>query len=101
MAEMMQIGPWFEKMMQEQFGKTSPWGQAIMWGAGSRQTGVKTPIGKTKLEIIADHIARRARERNMSIPEARDRILAGDLYSMGGLPIPLGAPMTPVPPEQQ
>jgi hypothetical protein len=53
---------WFRDKVAEPLGIESVPAQGRMWGALSKITGVKTAIGKTKLEILVDNILRRATE---------------------------------------
>ena len=62
--------------------------QARAWGTFSGQTGVTTPIGAPKIELLADKIAETSRRLGISLEQARDRVLMGEAYAgkkKGGL----------------
>lgn len=52
--EMTQLAPWWRKKIAEQLGIEPVSAQARAWGTFSPQTGVTTPIGAPKLELLAD-----------------------------------------------
>lgn len=81
MSELQSILPWFTKIMPEYENVTK---QGRLWGVASGQTGVDSPIGAPKLEMLADHIARRAAEHGIPLDVARDKILKGEMYKDGG-----------------
>jgi len=75
------LAPWWKKKIAEEVGIESVPAQARTWGLFSPQTGVTTPIGKPKLELIADKIMETARRLNISPEEARDLVLTGKTYA--------------------
>lgn len=89
MPEAISIAPWWRGIVQEH-GIDSVPGQARLWGALGKRTGVKSPIGASKTELLADVIAdrwaTRWRNEGLSLPETRDRILSGELYSAPATP---------------
>jgi hypothetical protein len=80
MPEAMQLAPWWRDDVAGQVGLESVPAQALAWGLFGPQTGVETKIAAPKLEILADMIAERARDRGISIEQARDEILMGQDY---------------------
>jgi hypothetical protein len=52
--EMTQLAPWWRKKIAGQLGIEPVSAQARAWGTFSPQTGVTTPIGAPKLELLAD-----------------------------------------------
>lgn len=84
MPEYTDIGPWWEKKIAKPAGMEAVPAQALTWGAGSHLTGVDTPIGAPKLELLADHIMQRAAHHGVSPERARDLILQGRMYKRGG-----------------
>ena len=58
--------------------------QALLWGAGSGQTGVRTAIGAPKIELLSQQIMDASRRHGVSPETARDLILSGTLYAKGG-----------------
>jgi hypothetical protein len=78
------IAPWFREKVAKKMGMEAVPAQALMWGAGSGATGVSSPIGSPKLEILADHIARVAHRLGISPQLARDKVLLGQAYKDGG-----------------
>jgi hypothetical protein len=75
--ELQQLAPWFKEKIAGASGLESVPVQAILWGAGSPQTGVKTAIGAGKLELQAIEIAKAAKRMGVSPETARDLILMG------------------------
>jgi hypothetical protein len=55
--------------------------QAIVWGAGSGATGVTSPIGAPKLELLAQQINKAAKRMNVSPQTARDMIIQGKAHA--------------------
>ena len=75
--ELQQLAPWFKNKIAGGSGLESVPAQAILWGAGSPQTGVKTAIGAGKLDLQATEIAKAAKRMGVSPETARDLILMG------------------------
>ena len=76
--EMTQLAPWWRDKIAAQLGIESVPAQARTWGAFSGQTGVTTPIGSPKLEMIADKIAETAQRLGVSPETARDMVITGE-----------------------
>jgi hypothetical protein len=76
--ELQQLAPWWKKDVAGAMNLESVPAQAIMWGAGSPQTGVKTAIGAGKLELQAIQMAEAAKRLGISPEDARDMILMGE-----------------------
>ena len=79
--EMSQLGPWWQKKIAEKVGLESVPAQALTWGTFARQTGVDTPIGAPKLELLAQQIEKAAKRMNVSPETARDLILTGKAHA--------------------
>jgi hypothetical protein len=75
--EMHDLGPWWRDKIAKQLGLESVPAQARAWGAFSPQTGVTTPIGAPKLEMIAGQIMNTAKRLGVSPTTARDMVLTG------------------------
>jgi len=75
--EMASLGPWWRNKIAAKLGLESVPAQARAWGAFSPQTGVTTPIGAPKLELIAKQIMQTAQRRGVSPQTARDLVLTG------------------------
>jgi len=75
--EMSALGPWWAEKIAKQLGLESVPAQARAWGAFSPQTGVTTPIGAPKLELIAKQIMLTAKRLGISPEKARDLVLTG------------------------
>ena len=75
--EMSALGPWWRHKIASQLGLESVPAQALAWGAFSPQTGVTTPIGAPKLELIAKQIGLTAHRLGVSPQTARDLVLTG------------------------
>jgi hypothetical protein len=80
MPEAMQLAPWWRDDVAGQVGLESVPAQALAWGLYGPQTGVTTDIAAPKLEILADMIKERARDRGISIEQAREEILMAQDY---------------------
>ena len=78
--EAQQLTPWWREEVAGQVGLESVPAQALAWGLFSPQTGVDTPVGVPKLEILAQMIKERAAERGISVEQARDEILMAQDY---------------------
>jgi hypothetical protein len=75
--EMSQLGPWWQHKIASKLGLESVPAQARAWGAFSPQTGVTTPIGAPKLELIAKQIGLTAKRLGVTPETARDMVLTG------------------------
>jgi hypothetical protein len=75
--EMSALGPWWRHKIANKLGLESVPAQALAWGAFSPQTGVTTPIGAPKLELIAKQIGLTAKRLGVSPQTARDLVLSG------------------------
>jgi hypothetical protein len=75
--EMSSLGPWWQQNIASKLGLESVPAQALTWGAFSPQTGVTTPIGAPKLELIAKQIMQTANRLGVSPQTARDMVLTG------------------------
>jgi hypothetical protein len=76
--ELQQLAPWWKNDVAGAVDLESVPAQAIVWGAGSPQTGVKTAIGAGKLELQAIQMAEAAKRLGVSPETARDMILMGE-----------------------
>jgi hypothetical protein len=81
MPEFQQAAPWFEKRVANSMGLESVPAQARAWGLFSPQTGVESPIGAPKLELLAIRIMDTARRLGVSPEEARDLVLTGRAHA--------------------
>ena len=79
--EMSTLAPWWKEKIAGQVGLESVPAQARAWGAFSPQTGVESPIGAPKLELLAMKIMEAANRYKISPEEARDLILKGEAYA--------------------
>lgn len=73
MPEYQQLGPWWRDKIATPLGMEAVPAQAVTWGLFSPRTGVTSPIGAPKLELIAQQIGETARRFGISPEEARDR----------------------------
>lgn len=79
--EMAMLAPWWRENVASKLGLESVPAQARAWGAFSPQTGVTTPIGAPKLELIAKQIMQTAKRMGVSPETARDYVLTGETYA--------------------
>lgn len=83
-SEYRPIRQWWRDQVTRPMGIEPVPGQAIVWGVGSKGTGVETALGAPKLEIISDYIMRRARETGTPPDVMRDMVLQGKAFADGG-----------------
>jgi hypothetical protein len=79
--EMTALAPWWREHIAGKLGLESVPAQARAWGAFSPQTGVTTPIGAPKLELLAKKIMETAHRMGVSPETARDYVLTGKTYA--------------------
>jgi hypothetical protein len=79
--EMVSLAPWWKEKIASKMGLESVPAQAIVWGAGSHATGVTSPIGATKLELLAQQIGKAADRMGVSPETARDLIIMGKAHA--------------------
>jgi hypothetical protein len=87
-TEYRQFGPWFRENVARPVGIEAVPAQARMWGAYSPQTGVETPIGAPKLELLAQSIWERAQRLGLDPKKLRDDVLMGKEHALWLLGIP-------------
>lgn len=73
--EMKIVGDMFREKVAEPAGLTGVGGQGLVWGAGSHATGVTSPIGAPKLELISQLIMRTAKRLGVTPEKARDLVI--------------------------
>jgi hypothetical protein len=73
--EMKIVGDMFREKVAEPAGLSGVGGQGLVWGAGSHATGVTSPIGAPKLELISQLIMRTAKRLGVSPEKARDLVI--------------------------
>lgn len=78
------VRDWWRNDVTAPMGIEAVPGQAIVWGVGSRATGVDSPIGAPKLELLSQHIMQRAKETGLPPDLVRDKILMGEMRAKGG-----------------
>jgi len=78
LPEMNTLWPWYQEIAARQGIQSVP-AQALQWGALARQTGVNTPIGAGKLELISQAIMKTAERTGRPPTEVRDLYLTGKL----------------------
>jgi hypothetical protein len=79
--EMTALGPWWKSEVAAPMNLEAVPAQAIVWGAGSGATGVTSPIGAPKLELLAQQINKAAKRMNVSPQTARDMIIQGKAHA--------------------
>lgn len=89
--EMISLGPWWKDRVAGRAGLESVPAQAIVWGAGSNATGVTSPIGAPKLELLSQQIMKAADRMGVAPETARDMILTGRAHAGFADPRLLGA----------
>src|SRR5215510_9857293 len=92
MAEVQDLGPWLRENVYGPQGLTPRMGQPIEWAMYGPQTGVDTPLGAPKLELLAKHIVENVAPRWGISPErALALFMKGKIYDWSSFAAPLGA----------
>lgn len=79
--EMVSLGPWWRDKVAGASGLESVPAQAVVWGAGSNATGVTSPIGAPKLELLSQRIMDTSRRLGVSPEQARDMVIMGKTHA--------------------
>ena len=87
-SEYRTFGPWFRENVSKPLGIEAVPTQALTWGAYAPQTGVKTPIGAGKLELISQRIWERAQKLGIDPQKLRDDVLMGKEHALWILGLP-------------
>lgn len=82
--ELRGIEDWWYNDIAQPSGMEGVPGQALNWGLYAPQTGVTTDIGAGKLELLSEHIMKRARKTGTDPETMRDLILTGKAFGIGG-----------------
>lgn len=93
-SEYRTFAPWFRQNVAQPLGIEGVPTQALTWGTYAPQTGVKTPIGAGKLELISQRISERAAKLGIDPKKLRDDVLTGKAHAswlLGGLTGGMGA----------
>lgn len=77
-SEMYSLAPWWREKVAGEMGLESVPAQARAWGAFSPQTGVTTPIGAPKLELIADQVVEAAQRMGVTPEQALQLFIRGE-----------------------
>lgn len=75
------MAPWFRDAVATPLGIEAVPGQARLWGLMAGQTGVDTPVGAPKLELLARSIWDRARRLGIDPAMLRDKVLTGEMHA--------------------
>lgn len=82
-SELGSLTPWFSSIADD-VGILPVPAQARLWGTASHATGVESPIGASKLELVANKIYDQAQKRGVDPKLFRDYVLAGgDVKKLG------------------
>jgi hypothetical protein len=76
-SEYRTFAPWFRQNVSQPLGIEAVPTQALTWGTYAPQTGVKTPIGAGKLELLSQRIWERAQKLGVDPHWLRDQVLLG------------------------
>ena len=88
-TEAASLTPWWQDVAAST-GLSPVGAQGVVWGAGSGATGVTSPIGAPKLELLAQQIAKAAARMGVSPETARDMIISGKAHAGFASPEMLG-----------
>lgn len=75
--ELLMLRPWYRDKIAGALGMEAVPTQGFQWGLYAPQTGVKTPVGAPKLELLAQRIANKAGREGVSPETMRDLVLMG------------------------
>lgn len=82
-TELQTLGDWWKTNVAGELGIESVPAQARAWGTFARQTGVETPVGAPKLELLAQKIMQTAQQTGLPPELVRDRVLLGEMWLSG------------------
>ena len=85
------FGPWYRENVAKPLGIQAVPAQARQWGLYAPQTGVDTPIGAGKLELLARRIWERAQRLGVDPRWLRDQVLLGKEHALWPLILGGGA----------
>ncbi len=74
-SEIKLLGPWWKDKVAEPSGYRAVPAQANLWGLLGPQTGVDTPLGAPKLELLAESIVKTATREGIAPEEALRRLI--------------------------
>ena len=94
--EYAEFGPWYRENVAQPLGIEAVPAQARMWGTYAPQTGVDTPVGAPKLELLAQAISERAQKLGIDPQKLRDDVLTGKAHAtwLAGALVPAGMAAT-------
>ena len=87
-SEYRDFGPWYRDKVAKPLGLEAVPAQGLEWGTFSPQTGVKTPVGAPKLELLSQLIWERAAKLGIDPKVLRDKVLLGKEHAAWLLGIP-------------
>ena len=82
MPEYQDYGPWYRENVAEPLNIEAVPAQGLEWGLYGPQTGVTTPVGAPKLELLAQRIKQVAAEKGIDAKKLRDAVLKGEAHAM-------------------
>ena len=91
MPELRTVAPWWERQVANRVGIEPGTAQARMWNVLGPQTGVDTPVGAPKLELLSRRIMQASQETGIPPEVLRDQVLMGRNYSSFAPAAPVGA----------
>lgn len=81
-------GPYYRENIAKPLGLQAVPTQGLQWGTFAHLTGVDTPIGAPKLELLAQRIWERAQKLGIDPRKLRDDVLTGKAHASWLLGIP-------------
>ena len=82
-TELQTLGDWWKNDIAGALGLESVPAQARAWGTFAKQTGVETPVGAPKLELLARKIMQTAQQTGLPPELVRDKVLTGEMWLSG------------------
>jgi hypothetical protein len=85
------MAPWYREQVAAPLGIEAVPAQARQWNVFGPQTGVTTPLGAPKLELLAQRIAERAQKLGIDPQKLRDDVLMGKEHALWLMGVPAAA----------
>lgn len=81
LPEVQTLAPWWRTKVADRLGLDPVRAQAMTWGVFGPQTGVDSPLGAPKLELMSRRIRDTAQRLGIDPAVLRDRVLLGEDFS--------------------
>ena len=89
--EFQKAAPWYRDKVAKPLGIEGRSAQGLQWGFASPVTGVRSPVGAPKLEILSDYVAMRAKQAGVPEEDMLRQILLGEMFANPASAAPFSA----------